>query len=145
MGRVLRTARMYNSSDFSLKYAPLLRLLESRQEDREFLQGHAGYCKDLGREYDSLRRTAILGYLRSLEKDWKQLYREALPYGLNDPQIAEMLAALDHELPKALRRIKFQLRLERWRAISKFRVEATAALLDQMSKIKRLSVASIPV
>lgn len=120
-------------------------LLESRQQDREFLQGQKGYCRDLGREYDSLRRTAIRGYLRSLDKDWKRLYWEAIPYALNDPQIAEMLAALDRELPKALRRIKFQLRLKRWHAISKFRVEATAALLDQMSKIKRLSVASIPV
>ena len=136
---------MSNSSDFSLKYAPLLRLLESRQQDREFLQGHKGYYRDLGREYDSFRRTSILAYLRALEKDWKRLYREVLPYALNDPQIAEMLAALDYELPKALRRIKLQLSLERWHAISKFRVEATAALLDQMNQIERLSVASIPL
>jgi serine phosphatase RsbU (regulator of sigma subunit) len=133
---------MPNYSDYSSKYAPLLRLLESGPEDRGFLREHSGYSRDLEREYDSMRRGAILAYLRALDDDWRSLYQELLPVALNDPQLAEMLANLDNQLAKALRRIKVHLALERWHAIPKARSIATSALLAQMGKFRRLSVSA---
>jgi hypothetical protein len=131
---------MPNHSDYSSKYAPLLRLLESGPEDRGFLREHSGYARDLEREYDSVRRGAVLAYLRALEDDWRRLYRELVPAALNDPHLAEMLAGLDSQLAKAVRRIKLHLALERWHGIPKARTRNTSALLDQMSKFRQLSV-----
>ena len=131
---------MPNYSDYSSKYAPLLRLLESGPEDRGFLREHSGYSRGLLHEYDSVRRGAILAYLRALEDDWRRLYQELLPVALNGPQLAEMLASLDDQLAKAVRRIKLHLTLERWHAIPKIRSRATSALLDEMSRFRQLSV-----
>ena len=131
---------MPNYSDYSSKYAPLVRLLESGPEDRGFLREHSGYTRDLEREYDSVRRGAILAYLRALEDDWRKLYRELVPAALNDPHLAEMLASLDDQLARAVRRIKLHLTLERWRAIPKARSRATNALLAQMSEFRQLSL-----
>jgi hypothetical protein len=137
---LFRAVRMSNYSDYSSKYAPLLRLLESGPEDRGFLREHSGYSRDLEREYDSVRRGAILAYLRALEDDWRRLYHELLPAALNDPHLAEMLAGLDDQLAKAVRRIKLHLTLERWHAIPKARSRATSALLARMSEFRQLSV-----
>jgi hypothetical protein len=131
---------MPNYSDYSSKYAPLVRLLESGPEDRGFLREHRGYSRDLEREYESVRRGAILAYLRALEDDWRRLYDELLPVALNDPRLGEMLAGLNDQLAKAVRRIKLNVTLERWHAIPKSRSRATSALLARMSEFRQLSV-----
>jgi hypothetical protein len=56
-----------------------------------------------------------------------------------------MLAGLNNQLAKSVRRIKLNLMLERWHAIPKARSRATSALLAQMSEFRQLSVSAAPM
>jgi hypothetical protein len=136
---------MSTSCNYSQKYAPLLRLLESQHEDRRFLQSQPGYSSDLGQEYESLRRTAILAYVRALEQDWEALYKETWPYALQNVRIAEMLSSVEPRLRQVTRRIKLQLRLERWARVRGMRLKIADTLLREMSEISRLSAAALTV
>jgi hypothetical protein len=136
---------MPTSCNYSQKYAPLLRLLESQHEDQTFLQSHSGYSSDLGQQYESLRRTAILAYIRALEQDWKALYKETWPYALQNVRVAEMLSSVEPRLRQVTRRIKLQLRLERWARVRGTRLKMAATLLHEMSEISRLSAAALTV
>jgi hypothetical protein len=136
---------MSTSCNYSQKYAPLLRLLECQHEDRAFLETHAGYSEDLGREYDSLRRAAILAYVRALEQDWKTLYEEVRPYALQDVQIAEMLSSVETRLQRVTRRIKLQIKVERWTRMPSRRIKMAAVLLQEMSEIRRLSGSALAI
>lgn len=136
---------MSTSCNYSQKYAPLLRLLECQHEDRAFLHSHPGYSSDLGQEYESLRRTAILAYVRALEQDWEALYKETLPYALQSVRIAEMLSSVEPRLRQVTRRVKLQLKVERWARVRGTRLKIAAGLLHEMSEISRISAAALAV
>ena len=123
--------------DFTVKYGPLLRLLQRAREDRNFLQAQEGFTPQLGREYEQIRRTAILGYLRSLQEDWHDIAEQALPYALRDERWAANLADVQARLHRTLRKIRLRLFLEQWSGSRRWTLAAREAqkLLIAMSTI----------
>jgi hypothetical protein len=123
--------------DFIAKYSPLVRLLTSAEADRLFLRRQNGFSRELEDEYEQIRRTAILGYLRCLSKDWADLYQDALPHALNDPALAKIITDVDGRLKRAIHRVRLRLFLNRCKRLSRLLSDAreTQRVLLSMNSI----------
>jgi hypothetical protein len=99
--------------NFLAKYGPFIRILETGDEDYEYLAAKPGYTSAVGRDFRSMYFNVIKGYMRSIRTDFEVLYHQTAARALMDEKLGELLGDLEARLKRIERRVRLYLFLER--------------------------------
>jgi hypothetical protein len=99
--------------NFLEKYGPFMRILESGDEDYEYLAAKAGYTSSVGRDFRKMYFNVIKGYMRSIRTDFEVLYHQTAARTLTDEKLGELLGDLEARLEGIERRVRLYVLLQR--------------------------------
>jgi hypothetical protein len=99
--------------NFLEKYGPFIRILETGDEDYEYLAAKPGYTSAVGRDFRSMYLNVLKGYMRSIRTDFEVLYQQTAARALMDEQLGELLGDLEARLKRIERRVRLYVFLER--------------------------------
>ena len=99
--------------NFLEKYGPFIRILETGDEDYEYLAAKPGYTSSVGRDFRKMYFNVTKGYMRSIRTDFEVLYHQTAGRALMDEQLGELLGDLEARLKRIERRVRLYLFLER--------------------------------
>jgi hypothetical protein len=99
--------------NFLEKYGPFIRILETGDEDYEYLAAKPGYTSAVGRDFRNMYFNVIKGYMRSIRTDFEVLYQQTAARALMDEKLGELLGDLEARLKRIERRVWLYLFLQR--------------------------------
>jgi hypothetical protein len=100
--------------NFLEKYGPFIRILETGDEDYEYLAAKPGYTSAVGRDFRKMYFNVIKGYMRSIRTDFEVLYQQTAARALMDEQLGELLGDLEARLKRIERRVRMYLFLQKF-------------------------------
>jgi hypothetical protein len=109
---VERTTR--REPNFLEKYGPFIRILETGDEDYEYLAAKPGYTSAVGRDFRKMYFNVIKGYMRSIRTDFEVLYHQTAGRALMDENLGELLGDLEARLKRIERRVRMYLFLQKF-------------------------------